>query len=132
MSASYAISVRQASGLLSASFRFHLAVNTLAVQLVIPLTGLTEDSHLQVILPAPPVQEQRPSRRYAPCPAHQKKAAHFFKCTAFYLQVSPCRLGLTANSCCDCCCGWWLYRRGDSAAIVVIIVIVVAIINDWR
>ena len=76
MNASYAISVRQASDLLSASFRFHLAVNTLAVQLVIPLTGLTEDFHLQVIPPAPPVQEQRLSRRYAPCPAHHiKKAA---------------------------------------------------------
>lgn len=57
MAASYAISVRQASVLLSASFRFHLTVNTLAVQLVIPLTGLTEDSHLQVILSVPSVQE---------------------------------------------------------------------------
>ena len=75
MTASYAISVRQVSDLLSASFRFHLTVNTLAVQLVIPLTGLTEDFHLLVILPAPPVQEQRPLRRYAPCPAHDKKAA---------------------------------------------------------
>ena len=74
MNASYAISVRQASDLLSASFRFHLAVNTLAVQLVIPLTGLTEDSHLPVILSAPPAQEQRPSRRYAPCLAHYVKA----------------------------------------------------------
>lgn len=73
MTASYAISVRQASDLLTASFRFHLTVNTLAVQLVIPLTGLTEDSHLQVILPAPPEQEQRPSRRYAPCLAHPTK-----------------------------------------------------------
>jgi len=74
MAASYAVSVRQASVLLTASFRFHLAVNTLAVQLVIPLTGLTEDFHLQVILPAPSVQTQRPSRRYAPCPAHQIKS----------------------------------------------------------
>ena len=85
MAASYAVSVRQASVLLSASFRFHLAMDTLAVQLVIPLTGLTEDSHLQVILPAPPVQKQLPSGRYAPCPAHQKKApllkgaVHLFK-----------------------------------------------------
>ena len=75
MAASYAVSVRQASVLLSASFRFHLAMDTLAVQLVIPLTGLTEDSHLQVILPAPPVQKQLPSGRYAPCPAHHKKTA---------------------------------------------------------
>ena len=74
MAASYAVSVRQASVLLSASFRFHLAMDTLAVQLVIPLTGLTEDSHLQVILPAPPVQKQLPSGRYAPCPAHHKKS----------------------------------------------------------
>ena len=33
----------------SASFRFHLTVDTLAVQLVVPLAGPTEDLHLQVV-----------------------------------------------------------------------------------
>ena len=55
MPASYAISIRQVSVLLSASFRFYLTVNTLAVQLMIPLTGLIRDLH-------PLVQ--------APCRAH--------------------------------------------------------------
>ena len=73
VTASYAISVRRASVLPAASFRFHLAVGTLAVRLVVPLAGSTGDLHPQVIRPAPPVPEQRPSRRYAPCLAHHKK-----------------------------------------------------------
>ncbi|WP_254684268.1 hypothetical protein [Providencia heimbachae] len=40
--------VRQTGILLSASFRFHLAMNTLAVQLTLPLIGRVEDFHLQV------------------------------------------------------------------------------------
>src|SRR5690554_531385 len=72
--ASYAISVRQVSALPSASFRFHLAMDTLAVRLVVPLAGPTEDLHLQVIRPPPRASEQRPSRRYAPCLAHYKNA----------------------------------------------------------
>ncbi|RYZ51715.1 MAG: hypothetical protein EOP07_20845 [Proteobacteria bacterium] len=54
--ASYAVSVRQASALPSASFRFHLTMDTLAVRLTLPLTGCVEDFHLQVS---------------APCRAHQ-------------------------------------------------------------
>ena len=50
--ASYPLPVRQASTLLSASFRFHHAMDTLAVQLTLPLAGCVEDLHLQVILPA--------------------------------------------------------------------------------
>jgi hypothetical protein len=42
MTALYVISVRQVSVLPSASFRSHLTVDTLAVQLVVPLTGSTE------------------------------------------------------------------------------------------
>jgi len=38
MAASYVISVRQASALPAASFRFHLAMDTLAVRLTVPLT----------------------------------------------------------------------------------------------
>jgi len=73
VTASYAISVRQASALPAASFRFHLTMDTLAVRLVVPLAGSTGDLHPQVIRPAPPEPEQRPSRRYAPCLAHNEK-----------------------------------------------------------
>ncbi|MHB1326526.1 MAG: hypothetical protein ACYC0L_10120, partial [Thermoleophilia bacterium] len=45
----YAISVRRASALPAASFRFHLAMDTLAVRLTVPLAGSVEDLHLQVI-----------------------------------------------------------------------------------
>src|SRR5438309_6745697 len=54
----YPLPVRQASVLPSASFRFHLTVDTLAVRLTLPLAGCVEDFHLQVS---------------APCRAHQKK-----------------------------------------------------------
>jgi hypothetical protein len=60
--ASYAVSVRRASALPTASFRFHLAMDTLAVQLTIPPVGFVGDFHSQVS---------------APCRAHQpKRAAH--------------------------------------------------------
>ncbi len=58
MAASYVISVRQASALPAASFRFHLAVVTLAVKLVVPPTGSTGDFH---------------SLEDAPCRAHKQK-----------------------------------------------------------
>ncbi|MDZ4185086.1 MAG: hypothetical protein U1D97_08935 [Desulfuromonadales bacterium] len=47
------ISVRQASALPAASFRFHLAVDTLAVRLIVPLAGPIEDFHLQVAIQPP-------------------------------------------------------------------------------
>jgi len=50
--ASYAISVRQASVLPAASFRFHLTMDTLAVRLIVPLAGPIEDLHLQVTISA--------------------------------------------------------------------------------
>src|SRR5467141_1562972 len=56
--ASYAISVRRASALPAASFRFHLAMDTLAVQLTIPPVGFVGDFHSLVS---------------TPCRAHQKK-----------------------------------------------------------
>ena len=40
------ISVRQAKSLPRASFRFHLAMDTLAFGYVLPTTGCTEDFHL--------------------------------------------------------------------------------------
>jgi hypothetical protein len=82
VTASYAISVRRASVLLSAFFRFLLTKDTLAVQLIIPLVGLIVDFHHQVIQPPPRVPEQRPLRRYAPYLAHNKKKTSndvFFK-----------------------------------------------------
>jgi hypothetical protein len=42
----------------AASFRFHLAMDTLAVRLTVPLAGSVEDFHLRVS---------------APCRAHQGK-----------------------------------------------------------
>ena len=57
--ASYPLPVRQASALPSASSRFAVARDTLAVQLTLPLVGRVEDFHLQVS---------------APCRAHQKES----------------------------------------------------------
>jgi len=54
----YPLPVRQASALLTASSRFHLTMDTLAVQLTLPLAGCVEDFHLQVS---------------APCRAHKLK-----------------------------------------------------------
>src|SRR5215831_6049166 len=62
LAASYAISVRQASVLPAASFRFQLALDTLAVRLTIPPAGFVEDFHLQVS---------------APCRAHNGKAGRW-------------------------------------------------------
>ncbi|WP_207910332.1 hypothetical protein, partial [Anseongella ginsenosidimutans] len=62
MYALYAIPVRQANALPSASFRFHLAMDTLAARLTVPLTGPVEDFHL---------------REAVPCRAHHKKSRFF-------------------------------------------------------
>ena len=58
--ASYLVSVRRTSVLPAASFRFHLAMDTLAVQLAVPLAEPALDFHQLV---------------NAPCRAHKKKAA---------------------------------------------------------
>src|SRR5712692_3630993 len=60
--ASYAVSVRRASVLPAASFRFHLAMDTLAVRLTIPPVGFVGDFHSQVS---------------APCRAHKRKRLLF-------------------------------------------------------
>ena len=57
--ASYVLPVRQASVLPSASFRFHLTVDTLAVRLMIPPAGVIGVLH---------------SLASAPCRAHQRKS----------------------------------------------------------
>ena len=54
----YAVSVRRTSVLPAASFRFHLAMDTLAVRLTVPLAGPVLDFDQQVS---------------APCRAHNKK-----------------------------------------------------------
>ncbi len=61
--ASYPLPVRQASALLSASSRFAVTHDTLAVQLTLPLAGRVEDFHLQVS---------------APCRAHKVKGRRAF------------------------------------------------------
>ncbi len=50
--ASNVISVRRTSALPSASFRFHLAVDTLAVRLTLPPVRCVEDFHFQEKRPA--------------------------------------------------------------------------------
>ena len=58
--ASYPLPVRQASALPSASSRFAVTHDTLAVRLTLPLAGRVEDFHLKA---------------GAPCRAHHKKRA---------------------------------------------------------
>ncbi|WP_422410146.1 hypothetical protein, partial [Endozoicomonas sp. ALB122] len=53
--------------------------DTLAVRLIIPLAGLIEDFHLQVIQPPPRVLVQRRLALRAILGAPQKKASHFWK-----------------------------------------------------
>jgi hypothetical protein len=69
----YPLPVRQASVLPSASFRFHLAIDTVAVQLTLPLAGCVEDFHLQVS---------------APCRAHQEEPASRWDAARFQLPKS--------------------------------------------
>jgi len=78
MAASYAISVRQASALPAASFRSHLAVNTLAVRLTVPPAGSVGDLHPQVS---------------APCRAHNKKAPRPHKGTRSRCSRGPTLIG---------------------------------------
>ena len=62
----YPLSVRQASVLLSASFRFHLTMDTLAVQLTLPLAGCVEDFHLQVKCALPGAPKNRARQKGTP------------------------------------------------------------------
>jgi len=62
--ASHAVSVRRAMVLPAASFRFHLAMETLAARLTLPPVGRTEDFHLQV---------------GAHCRAHKKEGSPDFR-----------------------------------------------------
>src|SRR5712692_10324084 len=68
--ASYAVSVRRASVLPAASFRFHLAMDTLAVRLTIPPVGFVGDFHSLV---------------RAPCRAHKTEREGSLKSFPFSL-----------------------------------------------
>src|SRR6059036_3799837 len=57
--ASYAISVRRASVLPAASFRFQLALDTLAVRLTVPPVGSVGDFHSQVSAALPGARRKR-------------------------------------------------------------------------
>ena len=70
--ASYPLPVRQASALPSASSRFPVAQNNVAVQLTLPIAGRVEDFHLQAS---------------APCRAHHKKTPA--KCGRFPCYLPP-------------------------------------------
>lgn len=65
----YAISVRAASALLAASFRFHLTMDTLAVQLTVPPVGPVEDLHLRASAPAGRTAQKSGSAGADPDPA---------------------------------------------------------------
>src|SRR2546425_9403476 len=67
--ASYAISVRRASALPAASFRFHLAMDTLAVRLTIPPVGFVGDFHSLV---SAPCRAHKPKSRSIAAPALKK------------------------------------------------------------
>src|SRR5438552_3890467 len=84
--ASYAISVRRASALPAASFRFHLAMDTLAVRLTIPPVGFVGDFHSLVT---------------APSRAHGKKKT---RSVAGLLLIDERHHIKDDADCCCCCC----------------------------
>ncbi|HHW3169241.1 TPA: hypothetical protein ACUTE1_000273 [Proteus mirabilis] len=68
-------------------------MNTLAVQLTLPLAGCVEDLHLQVVCLTTTVNRQRQSRRYAPCSAHNKKAtSNLLMALGFLAFINDCFL----------------------------------------
>ena len=82
----YPLPVRRASALPTASFGFHLTMDTLAVRLTLPLAGCVEDFHLQV---------------NAPCRAHNLKTRHFWRVEVLSTAANawvPTRLFLTPAS----------------------------------
>ena len=56
----YTVAVRRVSTLPAASFRFYLTIDTLAVKLMIPLTGLIRDLHPIVKRPAGRTKKKKP------------------------------------------------------------------------
>jgi hypothetical protein len=64
----YPLPVRQANALPSASFRFAVTRDTLAVRLTVPLAGSVEDFHLQVSAPCRAHPKKRRQTALAPLP----------------------------------------------------------------
>ena len=81
MTASYVIPVRQASALPAASFRFHLAVDTLAVRLTVPPYRACRRLDFGC------AQSKPHSQVNAPCRAHEEKARLLFKVAALLLML---------------------------------------------
>lgn len=81
--ASYAVSVRRASVLPAASSGFHLAVDTLAVQLTIPPAGFVRDFHPQVSAPC------RAHNNALPLIAQEEGAGLSIDCPISSSQVGP-------------------------------------------
>ncbi len=113
VTASWEIRVRRASSLPSASFRFHLAVDTLAVRLIVPLVGPTADLHRQVIRPPPHVPEQRHAWRTKKNGALGRTPQidkHLWRKTGYAaLRKSSCipasgRCRVIATPACECSC----------------------------
>lgn len=71
--ASYPLPVRQASALPSASSRFAVVRDTLAVQLTLPLAGRVEVFHLQVSAPCRAHHEKSPSTEGLWCSTYARK-----------------------------------------------------------
>src|SRR5690606_5655447 len=70
----YPLRVPRTSALPAASFRSHLAVDTLAARLTLPLAGCVEDFHLQVRAPCRAHEEKRPDfavRPFSFCPCRK-------------------------------------------------------------
>ena len=61
----YVVRVPQAGALSTTSFRFHLAMDTLAVQLMVATANPIADFHCQVIIHARRTRYPRPYRRGA-------------------------------------------------------------------
>ena len=108
MTASYAISVRQARTLLTAFFRFRVTTDTLAVRLTVPTIrarrGLSPPSHQSTT-----IADWMALTRHAPYLAHIKKAVSLNWLTAFLLPA-PLRIwngtlaGYELAIICNVCC----------------------------
>ena len=76
--ASYVLPVRRTSVLLTASFRFHLAMDTLAVRLALPLAGCALDFNQLVSAPCRAHNKKRPLARSLR--ASKREAVFHFRC----------------------------------------------------
>src|SRR5271157_3093222 len=99
----YPLPVRHASALPTASFRFRLATDTLAVQLTLPLAGCVEDFHLPVSAPCRAQSGRRRdySRRPPTPPDVRFRIRRFMKPTrsaAGYPAAKPTPCGRTKTS----------------------------------